>query len=243
MGDGPDEKVTTPSMPAVDPWARVDRLEGSIVAHAERCAERFGKADARAEAVTERCTADFATLTRQIAASAGSVRGLEGRVVELERWRPIADGAVKRATADAADAKQGAENSIQEMRGMRDGLIGHLARSEAATLEREEAKRAEREDAAREGKAERDADEARRVQATAKHEARFESLGDAVARQAAGIVTVGGAVTQLANRALLAFIVVSLVVVVGVVVVVVTVLASRPTETVVAPHRALGEPK
>lgn len=243
MGEGPDEKVTTPAMPAVDPWARLDRFESSLAAHAERCAERFGEVKARSESAAEKCANDNAVLTRQIAASAGIARGLEGRVVEIEKWRPIVDAAVKRATADAAAAKQGAENSIQEMRGMRDGLISHLARSEATTLQREEAKKAEREDAAREAKAERDAAEARRVQATAKHEARFDAQGDAIKAQAQVIVDMSTVVTAIQKDVKRGSSLTSIAsVVVGGILVVVNILSSKCGETVVVstPARAVS---
>lgn len=243
MGEGPDEKVTVPALPAVDPWARVDRLETKLDAHVKESAERFGKLAQKLDDSSEKCSGDHAMLRDQVAASANVARGLDGRFKDIEAWKPGIEDSVSKAREEAADAKRVADACVAEMKGTAEGMMRVLKEAEKATEAREDAKRAERDEAAREAKAERDAAEARRVAATTKHEARFESLGDAVARQAAGIVTVGGAVTRLTNRILLALVVVGLVGIVGVAVVVVTVLASRPAETVVAPRHTLGEPK
>ncbi len=228
---GPDEKVTLPAMPAVDPWARMDRIEVAQSAHAEKCAERFGKIGVQIEIAADKCLVDTKMLSAQIADNAKVARALEARFVEFEKWQPGVDASVKRAGEDAAEAKRVAETSVNEMKGTAAGLVGILSKAETATAEREDAKRVDRA-----------SDKANRELAQATHAARFEAQGDALRRQAAGIVTVGEAVTQLASRALLAFVVVALVVIGGVVVVVATVLVSRPTELTVAPHpRAAGE--
>ena len=185
-----DRRTTSPAMQAVDPWARLDRVEASVAAHAERCAERFGEAKAKADGVAERCVEDNAASSRRIDAAALVARGLEARVVAIETWKPMIEAAVKHATDRADLANTAADANVKEMRDTAAGLSRILADAEKAMNDREAEKKHERDEAARVARQEREA-------AQALHAARFEAQGNAIQRQAAGIVTVGEAVTGL----------------------------------------------
>lgn len=191
---------------------KLAEMQASLV----KLVERDARLETLIEAGTNERQRQHDDLLTKVEANAGATRTLASEVEKLKERVSLAEKATKVVSDKADSATSKAGESVDEVRGIGDGLKSHLSKFERTGEAREVT-----------AKAERDAAEAKRATATAEHAARFEAQSDALKRQATGIVTVGAAVGNLETWVKRAFCVVGLVLVAGIALTVCTVVASR----------------